>query len=85
MGKGKAKVTVEVRKGDINKALKIFKRKGFDSGHIQELKDRKQFIKPTTMNRREKQRAIYIQKLRTDEEMDSLGSTKSKPTKNVKK
>ena len=37
------------------------------------------------MNRREKQRAIYIQKLRTDEEMDSLGSTKSKPTKNVKK
>jgi|TARA_B110000259_G_scaffold186348_1_gene237343 small subunit ribosomal protein S21 len=73
MSKSKAKVSVEVRKGDINRALKIFKRRGFDSGHIQELKDRKEYTKPTTSKRRQKQKAIYLQKLKTIEDNDVGG------------
>ena len=80
MSKGIAKVSVEVRKGDINRALKIFKRKGFDSGHIQELKDRK------TSKRREKQTAIYLQKLKTiDDVVDNGNTNVTTPNTNKKK
>jgi len=56
MGKGKALVSVEVRNGDINRALKIFKRRGFDSGHLQEVRDRKEFTKPKTKRREDLQK-----------------------------
>lgn len=85
MGKGKARVSVEVRKGDINRALKIFKRRGFDSGHIQELKDRKQFTKPTTSKRKEKQRAVHLQQLKTIEDKVERGDLKLNPPKKSKK
>jgi len=55
---GKAKVTIKVWKGDINKALKKFKRGVIESGHILELKERKEFTKPTTKRRKQKQEAI---------------------------
>lgn len=58
MGKGKALVTIKVWKGDINKALKKFKRGVIESGHIAELKERQQFTKPTTERRKKKQEAI---------------------------
>jgi len=51
-------VSVEVRKGDINRALKLLKRKQMDSGHLFELKDRKQFTKPKTVRRKQKLDAI---------------------------
>ena len=60
----KTKVRVEVRNGDINKALKLFKRKGMDSGHLQELRDRKEYTKPKTVRRVQKQKAIRANKLR---------------------
>ena len=85
MGKSKARVSVEVRKGDINRALKIFKRRGFDSGHIQELKDRKQFTKPTTSKRKQKQRAIHLQELKTIEDKVERGDLKLNPPKTNKK
>ena len=85
MSKPKARVSVEVRKGDINRALKIFKRRGFDSGHIQELKDRKEYTKPTTSKRRAKQKAIYIQKLKTIEDKDERGDLKETPDKKSKR
>ena len=85
MSKGKARVSVEVRKGDINKALKIFKRRGFDSGHIQELKDRKTYTKPTTSNRKQKQRAAYLQELKTIEDKVERGDLKLNPPKKDKK
>ena len=47
-------VSVTVVKGDINRALKKYKRKVNDSGHLLELKDRKQFTKPKTVRRAEK-------------------------------
>lgn len=52
------KVRVEVRKGDIARALKIFKRRVMNSGHIQEFRERTAYIKPTTRRRKQKQRAI---------------------------
>lgn len=85
MGKGKARVSVEVRKGDINRALKIFKRRGFDSGHIQELKDRKQFTKPTTSKRKQQQRAVHLQQLKTIEDKVERGDLKLNPPKKSKK
>lgn len=56
-------VTVKVRKGDINRALKIFKRAVMNSGHIFEYKDRQEYTKPTTIRRRKKQIAIRKQEI----------------------
>jgi small subunit ribosomal protein S21 len=55
-------VSVDCSKGDINKSLKEFKRKVINSGHIQELRDRKEYKKPTTVRREEKQKAIRKEK-----------------------
>jgi len=74
------RVSVKVRNGDINRALKKFKRGVIESGHIFELKDRQEYIKPTTKRRKQKQQAIrdeYIRRLKADE-IDS-------PKKNKKK
>ena len=51
-------VIVDCSKGDINKALKEFKRKVIKSGHIIELKNRKEYTKPTTQKREKTQKAI---------------------------
>ncbi len=51
-------IVVDCTKQDINKALKEFKRKVIKSGHIIELRNRKEFTKPTTQRREEKQKAI---------------------------
>jgi small subunit ribosomal protein S21 len=55
---GKALVTIKVRNGDINRALKKFKRSGIESGHIFELKERQQYTKPSVAKRKKKQEAI---------------------------
>ena len=54
MSKNIKLVSVEVRKGDISRALKQLKRKQMDSGHLLELKDRKTFTKPKTVRRKQK-------------------------------
>ena len=54
----KSLVTIRVRKGDIGRALKQFKRLVKESDHIQELKKRREYIKPTTVRRKQKQQAI---------------------------
>jgi ribosomal protein S21 len=56
-------VTVKVRKGERNRALKVFKREVMNSGHIFELRDRQEYTKPTTIRRREKQVAIRKQEI----------------------
>ena len=58
MSKKKSIVSVQVRKGDIQKALKIFKRRVSESGHLFELRKRQEFTKPTTIRRKQKQQAI---------------------------
>jgi small subunit ribosomal protein S21 len=54
-------VIVDCTKQDINKALKEFKRKVIKSGHIMELRNRKEYTKPTTEKREQKQKAIRKQ------------------------
>ena len=56
-------VTIKVRKGDINRALKRFKRAVMDSGHLFELRERQEYTKPTTIRRKQKQKAIRNQKI----------------------
>lgn len=40
-------LTVEVRNGDFNKALRIFKKKVMEAGIIQEVRDRQEYTKPS--------------------------------------
>lgn len=54
-------VIVDCTKQDINKALKEFKRKVIKSGHIFELRNRKEYTKPTTERREQKNKAIRKQ------------------------
>ena len=58
MSKKKSIVSVQVRKGDIQKALKIFKRRVSESGHLFEVRKRQESTKPTTIRRKQKQQAI---------------------------
>ena len=58
---GTSIVIVDCTKQDINKALKEFKRKVIKSGHIVELRNRKEYTKPTTERREQKNKAIRKQ------------------------
>ena len=58
MSKHPKLVSVQVRKGDIQKALKIFKRRVSESGHLFEVRKRQEYTKPTTIRRKQKQQAI---------------------------
>jgi ribosomal protein S21 len=85
MSKGKSLVMVYVKNSDINKALKIFKNKTFESGHLLELRDRKEFTKPTTKRRKQMKDAIRRQDLLTILDKISNGDTIIKvPEKKVK-
>jgi small subunit ribosomal protein S21 len=53
---------VPVIKGNLNKALKIFKKKFKSTGVIKELRERKQYSKKSTKKRLIKQKAIHKQK-----------------------
>jgi ribosomal protein S21 len=80
------RVIVEVRNGDVNKALKIFKKKTIKSGHIQELKDRKEYVKPTTAKRKATATAKRRQEMEVLMERWESGGLKHNPFVNkVKK
>lgn len=56
---------IPVKEGEsIERALKKFKKKFDRTGVMKELRARKQFTKPSVINRVEKLKAAYIQKLR---------------------
>tara|TARA_E500000081_G_C5992276_1_gene287349 strand:+ start:403 stop:672 length:270 start_codon:yes stop_codon:yes gene_type:complete len=57
----KKQVSVKVQKGNIQKALRLFKRRMEDSGHLQLLREKQTYTKPTTVRRREKQLAVRAQ------------------------
>ena len=57
---------IPVVKGNINKALKQFKRKFRDTKVLKELKERKNYTKPSTKRRKEKEKAILKQKYREE-------------------
>lgn len=50
----KTGLTVEVRNGDVSKALRIFKKKVQESGIIQEYKERQHYEKPSLVRKRKK-------------------------------
>jgi small subunit ribosomal protein S21 len=57
---------IPVVKGNLNKALKIFKRKFKQTGILKEVRDRKSYTKPTTKRRKQKEKAILKQKYKED-------------------
>lgn len=77
MAKNKTLVSVKVIKGDINRALKKYKRKVNDSGHLEELRERKTYTKPKTVRRKQKQQAIREQQKLTILEKIENGDSKA--------
>ncbi|NLZ50403.1 MAG: 30S ribosomal protein S21 [Rikenellaceae bacterium] len=62
-------IIVPVKEGDnIERALKRFKRKFEKTGTLRELRSRKHFEKPSVSRKKAKEKAIYVQRLRTEEE-----------------
>lgn len=53
---------IKVIKGDINRALKQYKSKTIKTRQMSELRDRKEFEKPSETKRKEKNKAKYVQK-----------------------
>ena len=62
-------IIVPVKEGEnIEKALKKFKRKFEKTGVVKELRSRQQFDKPSVLKRLKMERAVYVQKLRQEED-----------------
>ena len=62
-------IVVPIKEGEnIERALKNFKRKFEKTGVTKELRRRQQFDKPSVKKRLAMEHAIYVQKLRRDEE-----------------
>ena len=59
---------IKVQKGNINRALKQFKRKFRNTQVLKELRERKNYIKKSLKRRREKDEAIRRLKKQQDEE-----------------
>jgi len=61
---------IPVKDGEnIDRALKRFKRKFQQTKTMKQLRDRKQYVKPSISRRQQKIKAIYVQKLKTREEV----------------
>ena len=91
MSKNKKLVSVKVFKGDINRALKKFKRGVMESGHLQLLREKQQFTKPTTVRRkakqqavREQQKLVMLEKIENGDTSIRLFTKKRKKRKNSK-
>jgi small subunit ribosomal protein S21 len=62
-------IIIPIKEGEnIERALKRYKKKFERTGALKELRRRKQFDRPSVINREERQKAIYIEKLRKLEE-----------------
>jgi small subunit ribosomal protein S21 len=62
-------IIVPVKENEnIERALKKFKRKSEKTGVIKEVRTRKQFDKPSVVKRIKMQHAVYVNKLRQEEE-----------------
>ena len=67
--KQKNMIIVPVKDGEnIERALKKFKRKFEKTGVVKELRRRQQYNKPSVLKRLKMEHAIYVQKLRQNEE-----------------
>ena len=57
---------IPVIKGNINKALKQFKRKFKQIGILKEVRERKNYTKPSTKRRKQKEKAILKRKYKEE-------------------
>lgn len=55
----KSKVTVDVKNGNIEGALKAFKKKVFISGHLDEYKKRQEYVKPSVIKREKRKKSEW--------------------------
>ena len=71
-------LTVEVRNGDFNGALRRFKKKVQEAGIIQEIRERQEYVKPSEKRKKAKAagRARWLKKLSKME--DQWGFSQSK-------
>ena len=62
-------IIVPIKEGEnIERALKRFKRKYEKTGVVKELRRRQAFMKTSVKNRKQKQHAVYVQKLQEEED-----------------
>jgi small subunit ribosomal protein S21 len=60
---------IPVKEGEsIERSLKKFKRKFDKTGALRDLRDRKQYVKPSIIRRKEVKKAVYVQGLRLRDE-----------------
>ncbi|NJB82512.1 30S ribosomal protein S21 [Wenyingzhuangia aestuarii] len=60
---------IPIKDGEnIDRALKRFKRKFDRTKTMKNLRERQQFNKPSVVNRKQRIKASYVQRLRTNEE-----------------
>jgi small subunit ribosomal protein S21 len=59
---------VEVKKGNIERALKQYKSKIIKTRQMRKLNERKEYTKPSEENRKQKNKAKYLEKKRRDKE-----------------
>ena len=57
---------IPIIKGNIEKALKLFKRKFKQTGALKEVRERKNYIKPSTKRKLAKEKAILKRKYKED-------------------
>lgn len=69
---------VEVRHGNVDKALKILKKKMFDDGTIREVMERRYYEKPSETRKRKKQEAVNRRKKQQARELAAFESAKRK-------
>ncbi len=63
-------IVVPLKEGEnIERALKRFKRKFERTGAVRELRARQAFIKPSVAKRKQMEKAVYVNALRQQEEM----------------
>lgn len=61
-------IRVKIKKGNIERALKEYKGKIIRTRQMREINDRKEFEKPSVKNRKIKQKGVYIEKKRRENE-----------------
>jgi small subunit ribosomal protein S21 len=62
-------IIIPVKEGEsIDRALKKLKRKFEKTGTVKEVRERQSYTKPTLERREQKLKAIYVQKLRDQQE-----------------
>lgn len=62
-------IVMPVKEGEnIERALKKFKRKYERTGVLKELRRRQTFAKPSVVNRKDRAHAIYVERMRREEE-----------------